>query len=130
MLPAGRIGDRLREEQTVMLSSSVLLAAGGGSGIALVGAGIGIGLAVLGAALGIAKLAAAALESTARQPEMAGNLRTTMIIPAALIEGFTFFALVIFLMALLGGGGDAGKDKSEASPDKNAPAVSTDAAKR
>ena len=50
---------------------------------------------MLAAAGGIAKLAAAALEGTARQPEAAGNLRTSMLIPAALIEGLGFFALVI-----------------------------------
>ncbi|WP_261362106.1 ATP synthase F0 subunit C [Bremerella sp. TYQ1] len=55
----------------------------------------GIGLVVIGAAYGIGKLASSALESMARQPEVAGNIQTAMIIAAALIEGFTFFALVI-----------------------------------
>lgn len=61
-------------------------------------AGIGSGLVVIGAALGIGKLAAAALEGMARQPEMGGEIRTSMIIAAALIEGFTFFALVITIL--------------------------------
>ncbi|QDU74531.1 ATP synthase subunit c [Bremerella volcania] len=56
---------------------------------------IGIGLVVIGAGYGIGKLAASALESMARQPEVSGNIQTAMIIAAALIEGFTFFALVI-----------------------------------
>ena len=55
----------------------------------------GVGLVVIGAALGISKLASAALESMARQPEVAGNIQTAMIIAAALIEGFTFYALFI-----------------------------------
>jgi F-type H+-transporting ATPase subunit c len=55
----------------------------------------GAGLVVMGAAYGIGRLAAAALESMARQPEVAGNIQTAMIIAAALIEGFTFFALYI-----------------------------------
>jgi len=55
----------------------------------------GAALVVIGAAYGIGKLASAALESTARQPEVAGNILTAMIIAAALIEGFTFFALYI-----------------------------------
>ena len=55
----------------------------------------GAGLVVIGAALGIGRLAASALESMARQPEVAGNIQTAMIIAAALIEGFTFFALYI-----------------------------------
>lgn len=55
----------------------------------------GVGLVVIGAAFGISKLASAALESMARQPEVAGNIQTAMIIAAALIEGFTFYALFI-----------------------------------
>jgi len=64
-----------------------------------IGAGIGAGLAVLGAGLGIGKLAAAALEGSARQPEMAGKLQTTMIIAAALIEGLGLLALITCLLA-------------------------------
>ena len=55
----------------------------------------GAGLVVIGAAMGIGRLAASALESMARQPEVAGNIQTAMIIAAALIEGFTFYALYI-----------------------------------
>ena len=68
--------------------------AGGGWGTTFSGA-FGAGLTTLGAAYGIGKLAAAAVESQARQPEVAGTIQITMIIAAALIEGFTFFALVI-----------------------------------
>jgi F-type H+-transporting ATPase subunit c len=56
------------------------------------------GLAVLGAGLGIGKLAAAALEGSARQPTAAGEIRTSMIIAAALIEGATLFAIVVTLL--------------------------------
>lgn len=55
----------------------------------------GVGLTVIGAAYGIGKLASSALESMARQPEVAGSIQTAMIIAAALIEGFTFYALYI-----------------------------------
>lgn len=55
----------------------------------------GLGLTVMGAAYGIGKLASSALESMARQPEVAGSIQTAMIIAAALIEGFTLFALFI-----------------------------------
>lgn len=55
----------------------------------------GVALTVIGAAYGIGKLASAALESMARQPEAAGGIQTAMIIAAALIEGFTFYALFI-----------------------------------
>jgi F-type H+-transporting ATPase subunit c len=59
---------------------------------------IGIGLAILGAALGIGMLAKSAVESMARQPEVAGSIQTAMIIAAALIEGATFFALIILML--------------------------------
>ena len=55
----------------------------------------GAALTTIGAAYGIGKLGSAALESMARQPEVASSIQTAMIIAAALIEGFTFFALFI-----------------------------------
>jgi F-type H+-transporting ATPase subunit c len=61
-------------------------------------AGIGAGLVVIGAGLGIGKLAAATMEATGRQPEAAGQVRTAMIIAAALIEGATFFGLAICII--------------------------------
>jgi len=70
-------------------------------GLGYLGAGWGAGVIMLAAANGIARLSAAALEGTARQPEAAGNLRTSMLIPAALIEGLGFFALVICLLMAL-----------------------------
>jgi F-type H+-transporting ATPase subunit c len=57
----------------------------------------GAAITTMGAAYGIGKLASSALESMARQPEVAGSIQTAMIIAAALIEGFTFFALYICL---------------------------------
>jgi F-type H+-transporting ATPase subunit c len=59
----------------------------------------GAGLIAIGAGYGIGRLAGSALESMARQPEVAGQIQTAMIIAAALIEGFTFFALVICFVA-------------------------------
>ena len=59
------------------------------------GGAFGVGLTVIGAAYGIGRLAGSALESMARQPEVAGSIQTAMIIAAALIEGFTFYALYI-----------------------------------
>jgi F-type H+-transporting ATPase subunit c len=61
-------------------------------------AGIGAGLTVIGGGLGIGKLAASAMEATGRQPEAAGQVRTSMIIAAALIEGATFFGLAICIL--------------------------------
>ena len=67
----------------------------GDRGLVGIGAGIGAGIVTLGAAKGIGHLAGNAMEGIARQPEAGGRIGTNMIIAAALIEGFTFFALVI-----------------------------------
>ena len=61
-------------------------------------AGLGAGLSVVGVGLGIGKLAAAAMEGSARQPTAIGDIRTSMIIAAALIEGATLFAIVVCLL--------------------------------
>lgn len=61
-------------------------------------AGIGVGLALLGAGYGIGKIGAAAMEGTARQPSAVGDIRTSMIIAAALIEGVTLFAEVVCII--------------------------------
>jgi F-type H+-transporting ATPase subunit c len=65
---------------------------------AYMAAGLGAALAVVGAGVGIGKLATGALEAMGRQPEMAGGIRATMIIAAALIEGLALFALVICII--------------------------------
>lgn len=78
----------------LIVMASPALAADGGASIEFSGA-FGVALTVIGAALGIGKLASAALESMARQPEVAGQIQVAMIIAAALIEGFTFYALFI-----------------------------------
>jgi F-type H+-transporting ATPase subunit c len=68
------------------------------SAFAYLAAGFGAAITVIGAGLGIGKLAAAAMEASGRQPEAAGAVRTSMLIAAALIEGATFFALVICII--------------------------------
>ena len=67
-------------------------------GLSYLGSGLGTGMIVVGAALAIARIASTTIESSARQPERSGDLRTTMIIAAALVEGFTFFALVVTIL--------------------------------
>ena len=62
------------------------------------GSAIGAGLVILGAGYGIGKIGSSAVESMARQPEVAGNVQTAMIIAAALIEGATFFALIVCML--------------------------------
>ncbi len=62
------------------------------------GGAFGAGLVILGAGMGIGKIGSSAVESMARQPEVAGNIQTAMIIAAALIEGATFFALIVCML--------------------------------
>lgn len=68
--------------------------------IAKMGAGIGAGLAAIGAGIGIGSIGKGALESIARQPEAIGDIRSNMIIAAALVEGVAFFAIVVCLLIL------------------------------
>ncbi len=68
--------------------------------LAKIAAAIGAALCVFGAGFGISKIGKAAMEAIARQPESAGNIRTSMIIVAALIEGVALFAVVVCFMAL------------------------------
>lgn len=70
-------------------------------GLSYLGVFLGAGLCLIGGAYGISKLASAALEGAARQPESAGALQTMMIIPAAMIEGLGLLALVSVLLAAL-----------------------------
>jgi F-type H+-transporting ATPase subunit c len=63
-----------------------------------VAAGLGAGLTIIGAGLGFGRIGGSALESMARQPETAGQVQTAMIIIAALLEGATFFSLVVCIL--------------------------------
>ena len=68
---------------------------------AYLAAGFGAALTVIGGAFGIGKLASSAMDASGRQPEAAGDIRTSMIIAAALIEGISLFALVICILLAL-----------------------------
>ncbi len=59
---------------------------------------IGAGLAVIGAGFGIGQIGSKAMDAMARQPEIIGDLRTNMLIVAALIEGVALFAVVVGLL--------------------------------
>jgi F-type H+-transporting ATPase subunit c len=72
---------------------SVLLQSAGG--LEAMGTAIGVAIAVIGAAIGIGQIGKAAVEGIARQPEAGSDIRTTMIISAALIEGVALFAIVV-----------------------------------
>ena len=62
------------------------------------GAALGAGIAALAAAFGIGRISASAVESIARQPEAAGDIKGNMILAAAFIEGVCLFACVICLL--------------------------------
>ena len=83
-----------------MLSLIALQAAVGAVSLGKVGAAIGAAIAVIGAAWGIGRIGSSAMEAIARQPESAGDIRTSMIIIAALIEGAALFAIVVCLLAV------------------------------
>ncbi len=77
----------------------ILLEAGTNLDIwAKVAAGFVAGLTAIGAGLSISKIGVSAIESIARQPEIAGDVRGSMIVSAALIEGLGFFAIVVCLL--------------------------------
>ena len=77
---------------------TILLQAATGLGIGKLGAGVGAGLAAIGAGLGIGNIGRDAMSAIARQPEAAGNIRTNMILAAALVEGVALFACVVCLL--------------------------------
>jgi F-type H+-transporting ATPase subunit c len=79
---------------------TLLQAAAGSLNLGTLGAALGAALAAIAAAIGIGKIGAAAMEAIARQPEAANNVRMSMIIVSALIEGVALFAVVVCLLAI------------------------------
>lgn len=65
------------------------------------GGALGAGIAVIGAGLGIGRIGAQAMDAIARQPEKIGDLRSSMIIAAALVEGVAFLAVIVALLAVV-----------------------------
>ena len=68
--------------------------------LAKMGAAFAASIVVIGAALGISRIGVQALEAIARQPEAAGDIRSNMIVAAALIEGLAFFAIIAAVSVL------------------------------
>ncbi len=68
--------------------------------IAALGAALGAGVAAIGAGFGIGKIGSSAMEAIARQPEAAGDIRSNMIVIAALIEGVALFAVIVSALAI------------------------------
>ena len=84
----------------LVTSSLLAVAAPGDVGLAIFGAVIGCSLVVIGAARGLGSIGSKATEAIARQPEAGGRIFLTTVITAAMIEGFTFFALLICFMTV------------------------------
>jgi F-type H+-transporting ATPase subunit c len=83
-----------------MITLGVILQVAANVAIAKMGAGIGAGLAAIGAGIGIGRIGGSAVEAIARQPEAVGDIRSNMIVAAALIEGVAFFAIVICFLII------------------------------
>ena len=79
----------------------MILQAAAGAALEEAGVAIGAAVAAIAAAFGIGKIGKSTMESIARQPESAGNLRTAMIIAAGMIEGAALFAIIVCLLALV-----------------------------
>ncbi|MBK7690928.1 MAG: ATP synthase F0 subunit C [Bacteroidetes bacterium] len=69
-------------------------------GIANAGGAIGAGIAALGAGVGVGQIGKGAVESMARQPEILGDIRSSMILAAALVEGVALFGVIVGLLAM------------------------------
>ena len=82
-----------------LFTASPAFAQAGGVTVSLGGGAIGAGIVLIGAGFGFGKIGAAALDGMARQPEVAGKIQPAMIIIAALLEGATFFALLICMIS-------------------------------
>lgn len=83
-----------------MLTMILAEAAAAAVGISKLGACIGAGIAAIAAGIGIGKIGGSAMESIARQPQSTGDIRSNMIVIAALIEGVALIALIVCLLAL------------------------------
>lgn len=81
--------------------ASMILQAAAGAVLGKVAAGFGAALAAFAGAYGIGIIGKATMESIARQPESAGNMRTTLIIAAGMIEGAALFAIIVCLLLAL-----------------------------
>jgi F-type H+-transporting ATPase subunit c len=87
----------------LLLAAAPAFAQDGPTSVTFAGAGVGAGLGaaitIIGAGWGFGRIGAAALESMARQPEIANRIQTAMIVIAALLEGATFFALIVCILS-------------------------------
>jgi F-type H+-transporting ATPase subunit c len=86
---------------TVLLQAAPEAAAAAGLGLAKAGGAIGAGIAAIAAGIGVGNIGKSALESIARQPEAANDIRANMILAAALVEGVALFGVIAGLLAVV-----------------------------
>ena len=84
-----------------MLLVTMILQAAAGAALGKAGVAIAAAVAAIAAAFGIGKIGKSTMESIARQPESAGNMRTSLIIAAGMIEGAALFAIIVCLLAMV-----------------------------
>lgn len=80
---------------------TILLQVAAGAALGKAGAAIGAAIAAFAAGYGIGKIGTSSMEAIARQPESAGNIRSSMIIVAGMVEGAALFAIIVCLLAVV-----------------------------
>ncbi len=93
--------EKTREYQARYWEKQAAAEAAAGAATAKLGAAIGAGIAAIGAGIGIGKIGGSAMEAIGRQPEASGDIRSNMIVAAALVEGVAFLAIIVAILALL-----------------------------
>ncbi len=88
---------------TVLLQAApeAAAAAAASAGLAKAGGAVGAGIAAIAAGIGVGNIGKSALESIARQPEAANDIRANMILAAALVEGVALFGVIAGLLAVV-----------------------------
>ena len=80
---------------------TIILQAVAGAAFGNAGAAVAAALAAFAAGYGIGKVGTDAMEAIARQPESAGNIRSSMIIVAGMIEGAALLGIIVCLLAIV-----------------------------
>lgn len=83
------------------MSTATFLQAAAGAALGTAGIAIGAAIAVIGAGFGLGKIGQSAMESIARQPEAAGDIRSSMILIGAFMEGVSLLGVIVCLMLAL-----------------------------
>ena len=81
------------------------------SNIGYLGAGLGLSLVIIGASFGIGMIGKSAMTAISKQPQISGDIRSSMIIVSALIEGIALFAIIICMLLAMNKDPEANKIK-------------------